>query len=120
MYYTTCDTYVIILTYSLSIIDTVILHNGIARLWSFSAVQPVDGSSKGFTVLENVGVVISSLDIKYSPSSTHMLIVTGKKMAELSIPLGSPVFAVVVHLAEFGAPSKAGILLNICLNLSLL
>ena len=40
--------------------------------------------------------------------TTHMLIVTGKKMAELPIPLGSPVFAVVVHLAEFGAPSKAG------------
>ena len=41
-----------------------------------------------------------------------MLIVTRKKMAELAIPLGSPVFAVVVHLAEFGAPAKARILLR--------
>jgi len=68
---------------SIALIDTIVLHDGIARLWSLSAVQPVDGSSKGFTI---------------------MLIVTGKKMAELPIPLGSPVFAVVVHLAEFGAP----------------
>ena len=54
----TCITqYVIhlhILTYSFSIVDTIILHNGIARLWSLSAVQPVDGSSKGFTILHKV------------------------------------------------------------------
>ena len=48
--------------------------------------------------------------IKYCPSSTHMLIVTGKKMAEFTIPLSSPEFAVVIHLAELGAPFKAGLL----------
>ena len=37
-----------------------------------------------------------------------MLVVTGKKMAELSIPLGSPVFTVVIHLAELRAPVKEG------------
>ena len=46
-----------ILTYSLSTVDTIILHNGVARLWSLSAVQPVDGSSKRFAVLEIVRVV---------------------------------------------------------------
>ena len=39
-----------------------------------------------------------------------MLIVTGKKMAEFTIPMSSPEFAVVIHLAELGAPFKAGLL----------
>ena len=36
--------------------------------------------------------------------TTHMLIVTGKKITEFSIPLGFPVFAVVIHLTKLRAP----------------
>ena len=39
--------------------------------------------------------------------TTHMLIVTGKKITEFSIPLGFPVFAVVIHLTKLRAPVQA-------------
>ena len=44
------------LTCSISLIDTIILYNGVTRFWSLSTIQPVDSSGKRFTVLEKVTV----------------------------------------------------------------